>query len=110
MNNGSERNWCEMMRLHGSEDFENADTPLYFSRRLNEFGLKIMDGGASYISIFHCPFCGTSLPESQRERWFEELEKLGIDPWTDEIPEKYKTDAWYNTPNVGGLQSPPTFG
>lgn len=83
------------MRVHCSEDFENADTPVYFSRQFNEFGLKIIDGGTSYISIRHCPFCGTKLPESLRERWFEEMEKLGIDAWGDEIPGKYKTDAWY---------------
>ncbi len=95
INKDGERTWCEMMREACSEDYEDADTPIYFSRRFNEFGLKIMDGGSSYYTISFCPFCSTKLPESLRDRWFEEMDKLGIDSWNEEIPEKYKTDEWY---------------
>ena len=31
------------------------------------------------ITINFCPWCGTQLPESLRDRWFEELELLGKD-------------------------------
>ena len=33
---------------------------------------------------------------SLRERWFDELEALGLDdPLAQDIPEKFKTEAWY---------------
>ncbi|MCA6363443.1 MAG: hypothetical protein IM638_10425 [Bacteroidetes bacterium] len=94
-NNPNSRRWCEMMQRNCSDDYNNADTPIYISYKFNEFGLKIMDGGSSYILISHCPFCGTKLPESLRDKWYAEMDKRGIDTWADEIPEAYKTDAWY---------------
>jgi hypothetical protein len=58
-------------------------------------GLKIWDGGTSSILIKHCPWCGQTLPDSKRDKWFEEVEKLGIDPWTEDVPDKYNTDVWF---------------
>jgi hypothetical protein len=26
---------------------------------------------------------------------FDEIEKLGIDPWTEDVPDKYNTDEWF---------------
>ncbi|MFN8711431.1 MAG: DUF6980 family protein [Bacteroidota bacterium] len=89
------RTWCEMMQQSCSEDYDEVDTPIYFSRKFNEFGLKILDGGSSYYTINYCPFCAVKLPDSLRDRWFEEMDKLGIVPWKEEVPEKYKTDEWY---------------
>lgn len=86
---------CDKLKTNSSEDFDNVDTPIYFVRKFGEYGLKIYDGGSSFFVIKHCPWCGEKLPESMRDRWFEEVEKLGIDPWTDEVPEKYRTDEWY---------------
>ncbi|WP_414642019.1 DUF6980 family protein [Actinocrinis sp.] len=54
----------------------------------------VHDGGASVILIDFCPWCGERLPKSQRERWFEELESRGIDPWTDRIPDQYQDGRW----------------
>jgi hypothetical protein len=45
--------------------------------------------------IEFCPSCGKKLPESKRDLWFDEIEKLGIDPWSEEIPEKYLGNKWY---------------
>jgi hypothetical protein len=87
---------CNKLKEFSSEDFDNVDTPLIYSIKFDEYGLKICDGGSSSILIANCPWCGQKLPESKRDRWFNELEKLGIkNPWTDEVPDKYLTDEWY---------------
>lgn len=36
------------------------------------------------------------LPESKRERWFEELEALGFnEPSEQDIPQRFLSDAWW---------------
>ncbi|WP_154727099.1 DUF6980 family protein [Brevundimonas mediterranea] len=64
-------------------------------------------GGAKQ-QLFFCPWCGERLPPSQRDRWFDELEALGIDPNIDPIPSEYQSGAWRGaidkagTPRQGG--------
>jgi len=75
--------------------FECPDNLLFFDEKINEYGLIIHDGGESYSVINFCPWCGKKLPDSKRDAWFDELEKLGFDnPFEQEIPEHYKTKAW----------------
>ncbi|HEX8214122.1 MAG TPA: hypothetical protein VF582_01475 [Allosphingosinicella sp.] len=63
-----------------------------------------MPAGSAKQQLFYCPWCGERLPPSQRDRWFEELEALGIDPGSDAIPEDYQSGAWRGAP---GLAAPP---
>ena len=79
-----------------------TDKVVYYSSKFNEYGLPIHDGengrATSYIQIQHCPWCGKKLPESQRDEWFDCLERLGFDSpleSLDEIPSKFKTSEWY---------------
>jgi len=89
-----------MLTMFASEDFDNADTPILYTRHFDEYGIKIMDGGSSSILINVCPWCGEKLPESKRERWFVELEQLGfIRPEFEEVPKKYQTDEWFKPKN-----------
>jgi len=44
-----------------------------------------------------CPWCGSKLPASKRECWFNALEHLGIDPLTDNVPSRFQPDAWYRS-------------
>lgn len=68
---------------------------VYFPR-FDEYSIPIRDGGTSSSTIRFCPWCGVELPESKRDRWFEELEGLGYnDPVEQDIPDKYVTDAWH---------------
>ena len=77
--------------------YECPDSVVVYSEVFDEYGLIIHDGGQSSYTINFCPFCGFSLPESKRDKWFDELEKLGFDSplFDDEIPVKYKSNAWY---------------
>ncbi|MEU8104605.1 DUF6980 family protein [Nonomuraea muscovyensis] len=82
-------------RCDGHEDpFECPDALVKFDARFQEYGLIIHDGGTSTIGIGFCPWCGSRLPDSQRDRWFEELEQRGTDPWADEIPAEYNDGRW----------------
>jgi len=76
--------------------FDCADCLIKYEPKFDEYGLIIHDGGSSSISIQFCPWCGARLPESKRDRWFDELAALGFDdPTVQEIPEHYRTDAWH---------------
>lgn len=46
--------------------FDCADNLIYFSKKFDEYGLIIHDGGSSFIKIDFCPFCGKNLPKSKR--------------------------------------------
>ena len=94
---------CEQMRSranhkceHHADAFECPDHLIKYSEKFDEYGVIIHDGGTSSITIEFCPWCGSKLPESKRDQWFDELEKLGYDePFEQEIPEKYKSSEWY---------------
>ncbi|GAA2250419.1 hypothetical protein GCM10010232_42900 [Streptomyces amakusaensis] len=92
---------CEAMSLranapcdrHG-DPFACPDALIRFSAEFQEYGLIVHDGGTSIITIDFCPWCGRRLPESQRDRWFDELERRGIDPGEDEVPAEFRDARW----------------
>ena len=77
-----------------ADPFDCPDALIGFTARFQEYGLIIHDGGTSSVGIAFCPWCGQPLPASQRDRWFEELESCGIDPWNDDIPDDFQDDRW----------------
>ncbi|KUL27206.1 DUF6980 family protein [Streptomyces regalis] len=92
----SQVNWhCDQ---HG-DPFACPDALIRFSARFQEYGLLIHDGGTSSHGIDFCPWCGQRLPESQRDRWFDEMESRGIDPWEDEIPAEFQDGSWLAAPH-----------
>ncbi|MBN2016591.1 MAG: hypothetical protein JW794_00410, partial [Candidatus Cloacimonetes bacterium] len=71
------------------------DKLIYYSSIFDEYGFLIHDGSGTYELIGFCPWCGSKLPESKRDKWFDELGELGYyDPLNQEIPEKYKCSKW----------------
>jgi len=71
------------------------DVLVAYLSKFDEHGLVVHDGGSSIVQIHFCPWCGTRLPESRRDQWFEELEKRGIDPLSDHVPPEFQSEAWY---------------
>jgi hypothetical protein len=66
---------CDAMAAHLSQPceqhadpFDCPDNVIYWSPALDEFGLIIHDGGTSYIVVKHCPWCGKTVPPSNRDR------------------------------------------
>jgi hypothetical protein len=78
-----------------ADPFDCPDDALVFHEVFGEYGIAIRDGGAGYLVISHCPFCGARLPDSARDRWFDETEAAGLadTPFAD-LPERYRTALW----------------
>jgi hypothetical protein len=74
----------------------SVDVLVAYSAVFDEYGIVVHDGGKSYVRIDFCPWCGSRLPESKRDRWFEALEAMGVDPLTDAdaVPSAYRSDEW----------------
>ncbi|MEM7780234.1 MAG: hypothetical protein AAF697_07595 [Pseudomonadota bacterium] len=58
------------------------------------FDIYWVPAGSAKQQLFYCPWCGEKLPPSQRDRWFDELEAMGIDPNVDPIPSAYQSGEW----------------
>ena len=91
---------CDMMKRNiFREPREDAgDKTIYYSKRFDEYMIPLSDNGISGICIAYCPWCGQKLPESKRERWFEELDGMGIDYSlldTEQVPPAYLDDTWW---------------
>lgn len=69
---------------------------ILFDIRTNEYHIAINEDQDTRTlqKIDFCPWSGDKLPKSYRDRWFAELEKLGIDPLNDPIPGPYQTAQW----------------
>ena len=80
-----------------ADRYDCADALISFIAKFREYGLIIHDGSTSSIVISYCPWCGARLPESQRDRWFEEMEHRGIDPWTGDVPAEFEDDRWLHS-------------
>jgi hypothetical protein len=70
------------------------DGLITYVSRFREYGLVVHDGGRSVVTIEYCPWCGAALPASVRDRWFETIEGLGLDPWVAEVPDQYRDGTW----------------
>lgn len=82
-----------------SDPYACPDKLVGYTARFDEYGLLVHDGEAGYagsqIEIRFCPWCGATLPPSQRDAWFERLEALGVDPEDDETPVAFLDSSWY---------------
>jgi hypothetical protein len=94
---------CETMTIQVNYICELHDNPfdcpdhlVYYEMMFDEYSLIIHDGGTSTFQIHYCPWCGTKLPESKRELWFDTLQELGFDnPSVQDIPNEFNSDQWY---------------
>ena len=75
--------------------YDCPDALVDYSARLRQYGLIVHDGGHSVITIEYCPWCGTKLPSSLADEWFDQLDQLGLEPGDPRIPEPLKSDAWW---------------
>ncbi|MDH5382478.1 MAG: hypothetical protein OEW75_16615 [Cyclobacteriaceae bacterium] len=95
---------CDNMSNHSGksnelDDLHDSDAIMVYVSKFDEYGILIKDGGSSYIQIQYCPWCGTKLPDSKRDEWFDELEKRGFyTPFNSEVPEEFESDRWYKKP------------
>jgi hypothetical protein len=72
------------------------EVAINYISKFREYGIDVLDGGTSIITILFCPWCGKKLPDTLREKWFEILDEIGLEPESPDIPEKYLSDKWWN--------------
>ena len=72
------------------------DGLIAYDERYDEYNivLKSEDGIDLLQKIDFCPWSGDKLPDSQRDKWFDELEEKGVDPMNDDIPTYYQSAVW----------------
>lgn len=70
------------------------EVPVTYYPRFREYGIWILDGGTSVLTIEFCPFCGLGLPPSTRDQWFDSLEALGLE-LEDDLPDEMRSDQWW---------------
>ena len=73
----------------------NEKVALMYVPKFREYGIRSRTGDTSYQLIKYCPWCGSKLPESLRDKWFDRLEKLGLEPESPDLPKDMTTDEWY---------------
>lgn len=78
---------------HGLEN----NVAITYIGKFREYGILILDGGSAFQEITFCPWCGSKLPDSLRDRWFEivfdELELDGVDD--PKLPKYMLSDLWW---------------
>jgi hypothetical protein len=86
---------CRGKDKHMTGTDQCPDQMICYNAKLREYSLNPV-GHISYTIRF-CPSCGHKFPESLRDEWYSEIEKLGLEVWADrdKIPEKFKSDAWW---------------
>jgi hypothetical protein len=84
---------CEQMKQAVTE----GEVAVVYLAKFREYGIRVLDGGTSYIELRYCPWCGHELPGSLRDQWFDELERRGIDPAIDDVPPEYSDERWYTS-------------
>jgi hypothetical protein len=90
------REQMELCRNSQPNPLDSPDVFLVYVPTLDEYGIPVRDGTRTIRLIQFCPWCGTRLPESKRERWLRELKAIGIeDPLSPDVPEEFKSDEWW---------------
>ena len=79
------------------DPWDRLDAVIAYSSKVDEYGLLVRDGGRKMVRIYHCPWCGSNLPESKRALWEKVLAEMGIDdPMANpRVPEAYRSDKWW---------------
>ena len=77
------------------QNIKETESVLY-SEVFDEYSICCAEDEQSILLLKYCPWCGTKLPESKREEWFDKLEELGFDDpiFDDNIPTAFKTSEW----------------
>ncbi len=73
-----------------------------YNAKFREYFIDLKNTDGKQLICF-CPWCGSALPESLLDLWFDILEKQHNidDPLhdRDKIPDDYKTDTWWKALN-----------
>jgi hypothetical protein len=72
-----------------------SDRAVLYDLVFDEYCLAAQGTALAAEVLLYCPWCGLGLPASKRERWFSELDRLGIGPDDPRLDDRYRSDAWW---------------
>lgn len=75
--------------------YDCPDNLISYIPMFDEYGIIVHNGGPVSSLIQYCPWCGQRLPDSRRDAWFEEIRGRGFEPDSDDLPERFQSDAWF---------------
>lgn len=86
---------CEALQY----EIEDKYCPIEYACRWREYTIRDFSSTSKSLILF-CPNCGTKLPRSLRDDWFDILEQeYGLeDPLYDDkdkVPKEFMTDEWW---------------
>jgi len=84
---------CEQME----KLLDEGKTPITYLDKFREYCFVL--GEVQLQTITYCPWCGTKLPTSLRDEWFDQLEALGLEPESPDIPLSLTSGSWWRSPN-----------
>jgi uncharacterized protein DUF6980 len=82
---------CDTMR----RQLADGDVAIVPISKFREYGIGLLDGTPAFQLITYCPWCGTKLPSSLRDEWFDSVEGLGFEAGDKRIPVEFLSDAWW---------------
>jgi hypothetical protein len=82
---------CDEMQRRLAE----GEVAITYWDHFREYGIRVLDGGTSSVTIDYCPWCGTRLPSQLRDQWFEVVEALGLEPDAPGLPSELRSGEWW---------------
>lgn len=80
------------------DPFDCPETIVVYQPEFDEYAIPVRSEPATLVPITHCPWCGIALPPSRREEWIQRVAGLGVtDPSDENVPEPYRSDAWWRS-------------
>jgi hypothetical protein len=77
----------------------DPEVPVAYLAPYREFALLADDQVVGLLAF--CPWCGDELPPSLRDRFYDDLERMGLEPDDDVLPVEYRTDDWWRLGAIG---------
>lgn len=77
---------------------DREECGLSYSPKVREFSLLVRPDGEAGQMLHFCPFSGKQLPPSLRDRFFDELEAIGLCDGLADVeraPLEFRSEAWW---------------
>jgi hypothetical protein len=77
---------------------DREECGIAYSPSFREFGLRVRPQSPVQQQLRFCPFTGKALPGSLRNRFFDEIEKLGLVDGLADIeraPAEFQSETWW---------------
>jgi hypothetical protein len=77
---------------------DREECGLSYSPKVREFSLLVRPDGEAGQMLHFCPFSGKPFPDSLRDRFFDELDAMGLTDGLADVeraPAEFQSEAWW---------------